>query len=214
MTLEERKGPPFCCVTGIERSGTIWHTRLLADAFGLPGGTRSWRWDNPELDGAVHALDRDGPSVRRGHWYPNAYPYRGSPVVVTCRDPRDVAVSHSHYYNKPDLRAVALWLAPRWAKFLAEWEKEGVPFSRYEDMLADPSRQLRKVIAGLGLEMPSDEAIAEAVVTNEFKVMVAEGRKHKEMRKGTAGQWREVMAPETAEAVARAIGPELARWGY
>ena len=220
---EQEQRPLLMCVTGMQRTGTTWITRLLADCYGVPSLTRDWTWDDVEcieIDPVIHGLDRPGPAIRRGHWSLRQYPYPETPVILTVRDPRDEVLSSYYYHKQTDLDAHARWLisqAPRgrsWNDFIIEWQMHGTPVVRYEDLHADPYRTVRRIVEELDLPALTDEAINAAIHYNTFSVMVAEGRFHSQMRHGLVGEWKLVMDPRTAAHIVRFCGPLMQRLGY
>jgi hypothetical protein len=85
---------------------------------------------------------------------------------------------------------------------------------RYEDLLADPARRLRELVAWLGLERDSDR-IAEAVEANSF---AAGGRAPTgaaaTRRAATPGLWRKNMTTEETALAEEIMGEKLAELGY
>lgn len=202
--LSERD-PPLCCVAGMQRSGTTWLNRMLADAFNVPSLTRDYTWDYPEAakrDPVVYGLDRPGKGIRRGHWTAWQYPYLDSPVVVIVRDIRDQAVSSYHYHQQEDMDAHAKWVCgtngEHWRKYVFGWVFYGAPIVRYEDLHGSTYHVLKDVIQQLGLDLPDDDHLKQVVKEHTFSRMIRGDKKHKQMRRGKVGDWKKEMGPKTA----------------
>lgn len=198
------RDPPLACVTGMQRSGTTWLNRMIADALNAPSLTRDHTWDRVEVaenDPVVYGLDRHGRGVRRGHWTAEQYPYPESPVVVIVRDIRDQTLSSCHYHQQKDFNAHARWVAgtncENWRKFVMGWSGYGAPIVRYEDLRTDTLRVLKTTLQLLELDLPGDERLAGVVHDNNFEVMQKEGRAHKLMRRGMVGEGLSGLMPQT-----------------
>jgi hypothetical protein len=212
---------PFLCVAGMERSGTTWLARLLADAFNQPCYSRARRF-GPERDPVVHGLDREGAGVFRGHWTVRTYPYK-APVVLIVRDPRAQALSSYHFYNKKDLGTHARWVvskAPRgssWSEYITEWLARDVVVTRYESLHQDAYGELYGIIRALKLpseHLPPVDHLRKVVHDNDFRVMQERRTAHRLMRRGLTDEWRNVMSPETVAHINRACSPLMQTLGY
>ena len=118
------------------------------------------------------------PRIIKSHQY---FDPRYKRVIYVVRDPRDVAVSQFHFHRKRGLiedgyapeKFVARFVAGEtspygsWGENVASWlatreNRPGFLLLRYEDMLEDAARELKKVASFL--EIPPDaERIANAV---------------------------------------------------
>lgn len=203
----------------MQRTGTTWLARLLADSFKVPSLSRHWRWDGEQkTDTVIHGLRRKGYPVRRGHWAAHNYPYPESPVVTIVRDPRDQAVSSFYYREEEKLHDHALWLmgthGEKWCDYLVGWWMVNAPFVRYKDLHGDTYGVLVKLIPQLGLELPPTSDIRKAVRNNDFKTMEKRGKKHILMRRGLVGEWREIMEPKTANLIKERCADIMEFFGY
>ena len=115
--------------------------------------------------------------------------------------------------------AVHNWLKISWREHWRPYEKAGVPIVRYEDLLASPENECRRVLAHLGLERaPGD--IATAIEHQSFarkkQTLLDQGEtgRAKFLRAGTSEQWREKLPPHLQTRFAEGVGHDLARWGY
>lgn len=206
-------------VTGIERSGTVWITRLLADALNVPAQT-AYR-DPPctyEDDPAVWGSDRQGKCIRRLHAYVDRYPqypYADVPCVVVMRDPRDLAVSRvdaSKYARVTEsYDQMAIQLLPIWCDFHQKWDadKRRQRTVCYENMLDWPEQELLLTIVALGETVTRDTLLA-AIQTNAFPVM----ENWIKGEHGCYGTWHEKLSPSVAKWVWDKFGETMARYGY
>lgn len=214
----------LCVVNGLERSGTIWATRLLGDALNLPTQTR-YHGDEPfdyDADPAVWGEWREGKLIRRLHHYPAApnapvlnYPYPNIPAIVVVRDPRDIGVSQYYFHTQfksPDLRTakIASGRSPLWARFYFGWleDERMLTTVRYEDLRLSPAPELRRIILTLGLE-PDLDAIDDAIYNNEFSHM-----RNWAKRKGIVGGWREELSSAVADRVWERCKDAMRLFGY
>ncbi|HEY5035502.1 MAG TPA: sulfotransferase domain-containing protein, partial [Chthoniobacterales bacterium] len=99
------------------------------------------------------------------------------------------------------------------------YEEAGVPIVRYEDLLAEPEEEARRILQHLGLERSPNE-IAIAVANQSFARKKAallesgETGRAKFLRVGKSGQWREQLPTPLQVRFAEELGAELADWGY
>lgn len=211
MELEEPGPRILFYTTGLERSGTIYITRLMADALNVQSGTRGAELDDYTRDPVVWGLDRQSLMIRRVHWFPDEYT-KTLPVLLIVRDPRDTAVSQAHFYKKTDFNSHALWVAPQWNKFYREWLKDDRVRSvaRYRDMVDDPRKEIYRIAKEMGVrDILEEENVEKAVNDNSFDNMVNYLK-----RKGGYGGWREILSDSTARTVrSRCLGI-MQRLGY
>jgi len=188
--------------------------------------------------------------------------FRGSKVMFLARDPRDVVVSYYFQRAKREpARRILFFQRKRrethapftgtLSEFLSVpvggfdtllryyniWaENRTVPAQfllvRYEDMHAEPARELRKVLAFLGLKAVRDEVIADAVQYSSFDNMrkleqrdalgsfklrpadVNDADSYK-VRRGKIGGYVDYLAPEEIEMLNGKMAAELSSfYGY
>ena len=191
-------------VNGLERSGTIWTSRLLAQSLNSPSLTRSPTWDRyGGGDPAVFGLERPNKPIRRTHYYVNSYRYGEVPMLLVVRNPLDHIVSHRYAWQHgptPDLYAHACWLAPKIVLFAKQWmaDERCVTYVRYEDWHRRPLLEMQRIISAFNLPMPSDERIQQAIYDNEFSRM-----DNKLKRKGVLGEGRREMDERTIDRVTK-----------
>ncbi len=232
-------------VVGFPRSGNTWLGFMLANAlaperhgdltlatFGalVPDVNDEYFWGRGSLE--RHA-SLPSPRFFRVHaTYDPAFPR----VVYVVRDPRDVLVSHYHLQRleKPEfdfsLREFVLrgayWPAP-WDEHVRGWlVREDLLLVRYEDLHADPARELARVLSHAGLELRA-EAVDAAVAAARFERMRSledrfgdsvprpgAGSGERLVRKGRVGGWRDELDEEAAARLQARFAPLLERLGY
>jgi hypothetical protein len=167
-------------------------------------------------------------------------------VIYIVRDPRDVTVSQYHYHRKlrkisddsPIERFVARFLEGEtcghgsWGQNVLTWlvangGESRFLLLRYEDMIADTSRELRRAATFLGMRI-SDEQIAGAVERSSAEKMrkmeqsqsdkcelTKDSRKDLSfVRKASAGGWRSELPLPLLAKLEAAWGPVMRHLGY
>ncbi len=111
------------------------------------------------------------------------------------------------------------WVRISWRQHWLPFLEAGVPLIRYEDLLATPEEQSRRILQHLGLERSAAE-IAVAVENQSFDrkketlLQSGETGRAKFLRVGRSGQWREKLPARLQRRFADELGADLARWGY
>lgn len=111
------------------------------------------------------------------------------------------------------------WCRISWCAHWQPYAEAGVPIIRYEDLLAQPETEARKILQHLRLERSAEE-VAAAIEEQSFARKKAtlqergETGRAKFLRVGKSGQWREQLPRHLQERFTRALGAELAQWGY
>jgi hypothetical protein len=231
------------------RSGSTWLRFLMGNLVHTEGSVTFANIESviPYVD--IHSdkalLRAPRPRILESHetfcpWYPK--------VIYIVRDPRDVAVSY-HYILKKDRwlpedfsmdeflplflegRDFGVRLGP-WASHVMSWTKmrqntPGFLLLRYEDVLADTSRELSRV-AGL-LNVPaSSERIERAVEMSAAGRMRSlektEGRLWKTTRRSRqdmpfvrsarSGDWKTILPEKAVLLIESAWGAEMRALGY
>lgn len=234
-------------VNGSPKSGTTWMVKLLASLPGyravgnFQGVLERYRSAPPRsvvhghdpFDAEMAALRRELPSMR---------------VVLMLRDPRDQLVSrvyhirrdpghvwHEAFQQMSDEEAMVACIEgrdglPSAATMVAlpqGWLESGTPLValRYEALLAEPERELGRVLAHVGV-VASPRLIRTIVARNRFERLSA-GRRFwqsgrprgsedpsSHYRKGIAGDWRNHFTPDVVRRFKAALGPTLVEMGY
>ncbi|KAL6616689.1 hypothetical protein ACP70R_038959 [Stipagrostis hirtigluma subsp. patula] len=167
----------------------------------------------------------------------------GCRIVYICRDPKDALVSLWHFTKKAAPAAVVdaqsftfqemfeLFCegrcpnGPQWHHVLQYWQEsvrrpDKVMFLRYEEMLREPERNLKKLAKFMGCEF-SDEEEEAGVVRAIVELCSLEKMKNMEVnrsgstklgvksesyfRKGVVGDWSRHMTPEMAQKLDKIV---------
>jgi hypothetical protein len=167
-------------------------------------------------------------------------------VIYIVRDPRDIAVSQYHYHRKlmkigddaPIETFVTRFLAGEtcphgsWGQNVVTWlaTREGDPrflLLRYEDMVADTSRELRKIATFLGISA-GPEQIARAVErssaaqmrkleqaqTDDCSLTKGSRKDLSFVRAAASGGWRSELPASMVAKMEAAWGPLMRHLGY
>lgn len=138
-----------------------------------------------------------------------------SKVVYVSRGAKDACVSAYYHAENPKKLGIPfdawakIWTSGlfehgRWSDHVAGWRSEAVSnpeqvlWVRYEDMLAQPEKEIRRVASFLGLA-PSDEVIAATVLHSGFEKMKAQSADAAHMRKGVVGDSERHFSPELSK---------------
>jgi Sulfotransferase domain len=194
--------PDDVFLTSYPRSGNTW-TRFLVGNLIYPDDPMNFvNLERRIPDMYVHS-DREmrnlpRPRVVKSH---ECFDPRYQRIVYLVRDPRDLAISNYHWELKkgsfPDGfsidQFIPKWMDsfywPRlgcWADHIVSWMstregREGFIVVRYEDLKADPQKELVKVAELLGIE-PAPERLARAVELSSADRM-------RKLEKEQAGKW-------------------------
>jgi hypothetical protein len=161
--------------------------------------------------------------------------FPGSRVVFLLRDGRDVVDSWLAAYQAgswaldegafpvTEAGRVALvrWQSSVWAYRTAvvRGVYAGHParrrvLVRYEDLVADPTRELARVCDCLGLD-PAPARLAEVAAAHAFEAVPQSDRgERKEIRSATPGGWRANLTPDEQDVMHEVMGPTLVELGY
>ena len=184
------------------------------------------------------------PRILKSHEY---FDHRYKRVVYIVRDPRDVATSMYHYSvkrrNIPDTYPIEEFV-PRfmkgefledfgtWDEHVSSWHatrqnKAGFVFLRFEDMLADPGRELGRMARLLEVDA-APEAVARAVELSSVAQMrrledqqgqswklTRESRQDKPfVRSARSGAWRSELPPRSVQQIESEWGDLMRGLGY
>jgi hypothetical protein len=173
-------------------------------AYARANGKERWADKTPLYLAHLDELDAVWPEAR---------------FVVLVRDGRDVALSLMGVPFGPN----NVWAAARfWADGVRRGEKaarrwpERVLTLRYEDVVADPDTQVRKLCEFVGLPFAEDMLAIER--TDASKVLKDQAGWFTNVWAGinpsAVGKWRTAMSPRQQRVFASIAGPELERMGY
>ncbi|TKW20780.1 hypothetical protein SEVIR_4G111200v4 [Setaria viridis] len=166
----------------------------------------------------------------------------GCRVVYICREPKDMAVSLWHYFRRvhPGLTLGDIVDGacdgttpggPFWDHILGYWRAsaarpENLLFLRYEDLLRDPSENVRRLARFVGLPFSAAEedagvvrGIVELCSLDSLRGMEANRTGYVDsrikiprealFRKGVSGDWKNHMTPEMVRRMDEIIADKL-----
>ncbi len=167
-------------------------------------------------------------------------------VVYLVRDPRDVASSLAHHLGVSIDTAIGRMADPgamlaassgqplrqlpqrllTWSEHVESWlDRSGLRLLlvRYEDMIADMSSALTRVVEFAGLEADAT-SIERAVESVRFSTLQAREDRHgfdqgpaainRFFRRGIAGAWRDELEPAEVDRIVDVHGTMMRRLGY
>jgi hypothetical protein len=209
-------------ITSYPRSGNTWFRFLVANLkSGGNAGFANLESLIPDIyqnsDAVMRKVER--PRVLKSH---EAFDARYPRVIYLIRDPRDVVVSYYHFLIKwrliedgyPISEFVSRMLSGdlpfgSWGHNVESWlaERDGNPdfvLLRYEDLLADPVRELQKIAPMLGLDAGDTARLERAIALSSADRM-------RELEKKEAGQWATTRHTRNDKAFVR--GASSGGWG-
>jgi hypothetical protein len=218
-------------VVGVPKSGNGWMARLLGDVLNSPVDSRLKEDQKAAI--CDEGLGRPGDYViKQQH---KMLPPEGK-IVFIYRDPRDVAVSIAHYWERTieETLVVESGAPPRmlnplggWSAFMCRWMFLFEPDVKvsYEKLLGDTEKELKRILIGLDASVQND--VAKVVDRQSFakkRKMIEDtngknqsyhiGIQLKNMRKGVTGDWKNHFNRETAELAHLHWWPWLQYLGY
>lgn len=161
----------------------------------------------------------------------------GRPYVVLMRDPRDLAVSWAYFVaNRPEnafheetagmstaqrIDHFLDTLGGRFIRWAVDWRDRIDPrlglLLRYEDLLADPGMEMRRVFDHYGIGI-SDGRLRAIVDRHTFERTTGrrrgEGDASDFFRKGVAGDWRSHFTEREVDRFKAIAGDALVTLGY
>jgi len=240
--------PDDVFLTSYPRSGNTWMRFLVGNLVHQQEAVNFLNVERlvPDMykhsDRTLRNLPR--PRILKSH---ECFDPRYNRTIYIVRDPRDVVVSNYHWEMKkrsvgeayPIERFVAAWMEPvywvrvgSWGDHVTSWlstrgGNENFLLLRYEDLLADPTRQLAKIARLLGLE-PIPERLARAAELSSAdrmrKLEEEQGAKWVEtrntrqdkqfVRQAASGGWRAVLTESSVLLIEKAYGPIMKTLGY
>jgi hypothetical protein len=161
--------------------------------------------------------------------------FAGSRMIFLLRDGRDVvdswldahragawAVDEGAYPVADEGReALIRWQSSVWAyrtgvvlRAYQEHDPGRRVLVRYEDLLADPARELRRICATFGIEVSPDRLREIARVHDYASVPSGEKGARKEIRSAEPGAWKGHMSAAEQRAMYEVMGERLVEVGY
>lgn len=205
-------------VNAFPKAGVTWLVHLLCDAL---DGTQM---DYPGAEQHVWGDTGSSPYIiSKQHvagfeWKPEGLP--PGKLVVTVRDPRDMAVSLAYYRTTQDQMAEemkTLWtggrsLPPFMERYLGPDNPADV-LTRYEWLQNDTVGELRRIIIGLTDSSPEEDALQKAVARQNVQNMRSRLGSHF-VRKGVVGDWKNHFTRSMGRELDEHLGEFMLRLGY
>jgi hypothetical protein len=175
------------------------------------------------------------------HDVPLCTPAITAGAIVIVRDPRDVALSYSHFSGLPvddvisfmgnagaanrGTGAQVFEFLSSWSNHTASWiETEKRIILRYEDLLSTPEKSFGRIIKFLGEDAPP-EKLRRAIKFSSFENLSAQEAEQgytaagpnaasKFFREGRAGQWQTALAPAQIKRIETDHATIMQKFGY
>lgn len=213
------------------RSGNTFFRNVLYEVYGIKSST--YHQDPARPADADFA---DFPVVKT-HLLPGRLPaeLRDRPAVYLIRDGRDALVSIAHhrkdivapgtdFYNNL-LEAI---LAQNgsffggWSENVRQWTARAAVVIRFEDLIADPIREVEKLRKIMDLPPPDVTKLPTFQSLREGRTAYGGGKGDdfnpdqlkKHFRSGKTGGWRQEVSPELIRLLLRLHGKTLQKAGY
>jgi hypothetical protein len=240
--------PDDVFLTSYPRSGNTWTRFLVGNLVHIKEAVTFLNVERLVPDMYKHAdqylRNLPRPRILKSH---EVFDPRYKKIIYIVRDPRDVAISHFHFEKKlksvhddcPIESFVPGWVEGRYWDRLGNWSdhvtswlstrqgSESFVILRYEDLIADPARELIKVASLVGIE-PTPERLARAAdlssadrmrqlesTQGDKWVQTRYTRQDKPfVRKASSGGWKSVLPQQSVEQIEAAWGPLMISLGY
>jgi hypothetical protein len=114
---------------------------------------------------------------------------------------------------------VSRWCAQPWDEHIYAYVDAGACVIRYEDLLATPERECRRIVTHFGVERSAAQ-IQHAIAAQSFqaakKRFIAQGDEKRAnfLRQGRAGGWSSDLSPAQQQFCRERVGNLLAHLGY
>jgi hypothetical protein len=237
--------PDDAFIVSFPRSGNTWTRFLIANLINTEEPVTFSNIERviPDTSSlSSRTLKRiPRPRILKSHEY---FDPRYQKVVYLVRDPRDVLISLYHFRRKcrmiddnyPIEKYVMRFLEGdmdvSWGEHVGSWlgargKHDGLLLVRYEDLLEDPSRQLRRIAAFLGVDASPERAalaiersaadrLRKLEKVESEKWVTTKGRRRDVPFVGAAksGGWRSYLPRISAELIESAWGDLMKTLGY
>jgi hypothetical protein len=225
---------PLYIVTEYPKSGGSWVSQMLASYLGVPFPRNQFpRFESCIMQGHylynpflknVFCVMRDGRDIMVSFYYHSLFKNErcnARLVQITRKE-----VPFEDFDNiESNLAAFIEYKFtckkhPRftWSKFVNHWMDKEVAVIKYENLLQDPVKELGGAISKVTGDEPYEKRLEEIVDRYSFKKAAkwnpSEEDKHSFLRKGVAGDWKNVFSKEAKALFNYYAGKELIRLGY
>ena len=241
--------PDDIFLVGYFRSGSTWSRFIFGNYIYQDQDVTFANLDYlvPSIYAWPDRILRKRPRILKSHEY---FDPRYPRIIYIVRDPRDVAVSFYFYNlkvrNLPDgypmdefIKNLVSVKTVDYADRVGSWEENVMSWIRmrqgkstfclvrYEDLLSDPARELRRVSPMLGIE-PTPERIERAISLSSASHMRSLEKSQSEkwittkgtrrdipfVREAKSGGWRERLSEASLRIIEDAWGATMQELGY
>jgi hypothetical protein len=240
--------PDDIFLTSYPRSGNTWTRFLVGNLVHTEEAVTFLNVERLVADMYKHSdhylRNLPRPRIMKSH---EVFDPRYKRIIYIVRDPRDVAISQYHWEMKQravaDACPIETFLPPwiegkvwdrlgNWGDHVTSWmstrgDSDSFVVLRYEDLIADPARELVKVAHLLGIE-PEPKRLARAVeLSSADRMRQLEEKQGKKwvqtrytrqdkpfVRKAASGGWKAILPPQSVAAIEAAWGPVMISLGY
>lgn len=137
--------------------------------------------------------------------------------VHIVRDPRDVAVSQAEAWGTPVMSSAVRWLFDQRAELHAEQllKPERFAMLRYEDLVTEPEREIRKACDALGVAYRDEMLHPQLRSQPGFAEREAHKKRTLEaVTDSRVGRHRRALSPGSIAAIEFVCGGQMRRLGY
>jgi hypothetical protein len=223
-------------IAAYPKSGSTWLTRLVGDVL---NSTTAGSWED-EAD--IINAERGGKYlIRRGHYVlvdtdsgpviPASHQLAwkrlaDERIIFLVRDPRDICVSGSHYWQIPIEQFLDQMIAGtvagigRWDEYVRKWyylDYQKITIIRYRNLLNDTHLWLRRALIRLNIPY-SAARMLKVVERLSFEKQAAnmdgDELRRNNMRLGIAGDWRNYFTPVMNKRILNEFGAAMEIFGY
>lgn len=225
---------PLYIVTEYPRSGGSWVSQMLSDYLRVPFPRNEFpTFKSSIMHGHymfspflknVFCVMRDGRDIMVSYYYHsllknerlNARLVEITRRQVSFTDYDNIEKNLAKFINyKFTVKQHPMFT---WGEFVNSWMKKEVAFIKYEGLLQDTVKELGEAINRVTGDTPDQVRLGEIVENYSFRKLAKRNpgseSKHSFLRKGIAGDWKNVFNKEAKELFNYYAGKELIKLGY
>ena len=225
---------PLYIVTEYPRSGGSWLSQMLSSYLNLPFPQNKFPKFQPCIMHGhylyfptmrnVFVVLRDGRDVMVSFYYHCLFKNERFNARLVEITKREVPFSDYDLVEKNLVKFIEYKFTrkkhPRftWSQFVNSWMDREVAVIKYEGLLHHPVKEISRAISKITGDNPDEERLRVIVEKCSFNNMgkrnPGEENKHSFLRKGIAGDWKNVFNKEAKEVFNYYAGKELIKLGY